>query len=80
MINSTIEQNHTIDLSECLSDITSNIIFDSEYSNFPADIFEEVVFQALNDLIDDFAFDPYKYLQSHHLTTIDRIADQYLNS
>jgi hypothetical protein len=44
------------------------------------DAFEDLVFQALNDLIDNFAQEPNKYLQPHHQDVIDRIANEYVNS
>ena len=34
---------------------------------------------ALNDLIDDFASDPDRYLKPHHQTLLDRTAERYLN-
>lgn len=69
-----------IDLSECLADITANIIHNSEHHLLPSDIFEDAVFQALNELVDDFALDPHNYLKPHHESEIDRIAHHYLNS
>ena len=45
---------HQIDLSECLTEITANIIHDSEHYLLPSDIFEKAVLEAINDLIDDF--------------------------
>ncbi|MEM9509841.1 MAG: hypothetical protein AAGA16_19525 [Cyanobacteria bacterium P01_E01_bin.35] len=72
--------NRTIDLTDSLPDITSNIIHDSEHYQLPSDIFEDDVFQALNDLIDDFAINPEKYLKPHHQQHLDVTAQQYLNS
>ena len=55
MNSSTIKDYpHIIDLTDSLPDITANIIHDSEHYQLPSDIFEDLVFQALNDLIDDF--------------------------
>ena len=62
---STNTQKHIIDLTDCVADTTSNI-------------FENVVFEALNDLIDDFAINPDKYLKPKHKQQIDAIASQYL--
>jgi hypothetical protein len=70
----------TIDVTNCIPDITENIIHDSEHSLLPSDIFEGVTLQAINDLIDDFALNPDQYLKPHHHTEINRIADEYLNS
>ena len=45
----------TIDLTECIPDLTANLIAASpDHYDLPPDIFESLVFEALNDLIDDF--------------------------
>jgi hypothetical protein len=70
-----------IDLTDGIPDITANLISDQpEHCHLPPDIFEDLVFKALNDLIDDFALDPHKYIKPRHETAIDSIAHQYLNS
>ena len=55
-MNQTTLQTQTpypqIDLSECLTDITANIIYDSEHYLLPSDIFEDAILGAINDLID----------------------------
>lgn len=76
----TTAEVHVIDVSESLSDITANIIHKSEYSLLPSDIFEDLVFTAINELVDDFAHNPHNYLKPHHEEEIDRIAHHYLNS
>lgn len=80
MTNTTTAKVRTIDLTECLPDITANTIHNSEHSLLPSDIFEPLILQAINDLIDDFALDPHNYLKPHHQEEIDRIAHHYLNS
>lgn len=69
-----------IDLTDSIPDITANLIHDSEHFQLPSDIFEKLVFQALNDLIDEFAQNPDRYLKPHHRSEIDRIAHEYLES
>ena len=69
-----------IDLTDAIADITENIIHDSGYSDLPSDIFVDAVKRAINDLVDDFALDPHKYLQPKHFKQIDTIAHEYLNS
>lgn len=81
-MNETTLQTQTpspqIDLSECLTDITANIIHDSEHYQLPSNIFEKAVLEAINDLIDDFADCPDRYLKPKHLKQIDKIAADYL--
>lgn len=72
---------YSIDVSECIGDITSNHIANStEHYQLPAHIFENAVFEALNDLVDDFAQDPDRFLNNRHTQQIDSIAQDYLNS
>jgi len=72
---------YNIDVNDCLGDITANYITDStEHYQLPSDIFENVVFEAMNDLVDDFAQDPDRFLKTCHTQQIDRIAQTYLNS
>ena len=74
------ESQFQIDLGDAIADITANIIYDSEYSQLPSDIFESAVMEAINDLVDDFALNPDSYLKSKHLKQIDDLAHEYLNS
>ena len=74
------EEKYQIDLSDAIADITANIIYDSEYSQLPSGIFEKAVMRAINDLVDDFALNPDKYLKPKHLKQINEIAHHYLNS
>ena len=69
---------HQIDLSDSLPDITANIIHDSKHYLLPSNIFETAILETINDLIDDFAINPDKYLKSKHLKQIDNIAAEYL--
>ncbi|NJK58793.1 MAG: hypothetical protein HC939_23840 [Pleurocapsa sp. SU_5_0] len=69
-----------IDLTNSIPDITANLIHDSEHFQLPSDLFEDLLFEALNDLIDDFSLDPDKYLKPHHQSQLDGIAQEYLNS
>lgn len=76
----TIIKSRIIDVTDSIPDITANIIHDSEHYQLPSDIFEDLVFQALNDLIDDFALNPDKYLKPHHYQKLDHLAHHYLHS
>lgn len=78
-IPTSIDKHRIIDLTDSIPDITANLIDDSQHYQLPSELFEDAVFQALNDLIDDFANDPDKYLKPHHQTLIDRTAERYLN-
>jgi hypothetical protein len=75
---STTKTKYSIDMSESIPDITANIIHDSRFNQLPSDIFEPVILKALNDLIDDFAQNPEKYIQASHHSQIEAIAIDYL--
>jgi hypothetical protein len=74
----TTPTKYSIDLSEAIPDITANIIHDSRFNQLPSDIFEPVILKALNDLIDNFAQIPDKYIQREHQSDIESIAIDYL--
>lgn len=74
-----VDKHRIIDVTDSVPDITANLIHDSEHYLLPPDIFENIVFEALNELIDDFAQNPESYIKPHHQTQIDRTAQQYLN-
>ena len=67
-----------IDLTDSLPDITGNIIHDSEHHRLPSNLFEDAILEAINDLIDDFAINPHKYLEPKHKQQIENIAAEYL--
>lgn len=76
---STTKTKYKLDLSDSVPDITANLIHDSRFNQLPSDIFEPVIFQALNDLVDDFALHPDKYIKPKHRSQIDAIARDYLD-
>ena len=75
-----MSKNYQIDLTDCIRDIAANYVHDSEHFQLPSDIFENLVFQALNELIDDFSQNPENYLKPCHETEFDSIANNYVNS
>lgn len=78
-ISVTSKTSYVIDLSDCIEDITDNVIHGSEHYDLPSDIFQPVIVQALNDLLDDFANNTEKYIQPCHETEIDCLAQEYKN-
>ena len=69
-----------IDLTDSLPDLTANIIHDSEHFQLPSNLFEDTILEVINDLIDNFAINPDKYLEPKHKQQIDNIAAEYLQS
>jgi hypothetical protein len=70
---------YTISLSDCLEDIASNFIYaESEYSDVPPFVLIPLMFEAINDLIDQFSNDPEKYISNALRQKIDETVSKYL--
>ena len=80
MKNQIHQQQRIIDLTDALPDITSNLVVDSQHYNLPPSLFEDLMFEALNDLVDKFALNPNHYLEPKHYEKMTAIAAEYLNS
>lgn len=82
MTSSTIsDSSFTLNLRNCIQDTADNFVYESsEYCDVPADVFELSLFQALEELIEDFSTHPSKYLKSNHLEHIKRTALDYRHS
>jgi hypothetical protein len=70
---------YTISLSDCLEDIASNFIYaESEYSDVPPFVLIPLMFDAINDLIDEFSSNPEKYISKALRQKIDEVVAEYL--
>jgi hypothetical protein len=70
---------YTISLSDCLEDIAENFIYvESEYSDVPPFVLIPIMFEAINDLIDEFSSSPEKYISDRLREKIDEVVAQYL--
>jgi hypothetical protein len=70
---------YTISLSDCLEDIASNFIYaESEYSQVPSGVLVPIMFEAVNDLIDEFSSNPEKYISDRLREKIDETVSEYL--
>jgi hypothetical protein len=75
------QKNHqyTISLSDCLEDIAENFIYaESEYSQVPSFVLVPFMFEAVNDLIDEFSTTPKKYISDRLRKKIDEAVSEYL--
>jgi hypothetical protein len=69
----------TISLSDCLEDIAENFIYaESEYSHVPSFVLVPLMFEAVNDLIDEFSTNPEKYISNALRQKIDEVVAEYL--
>ncbi len=70
---------YTISLSDCLEDIASNFIYaESEYSQVPPFVLVPIMFEAVNDLIDEFSSSPEKYISDRLREKLDETVSEYL--
>jgi hypothetical protein len=70
---------YTISLSDCLEDIAENFIYaESEYSHVPSFVLVPIMFEAVNDLIDEFSTNPEKYISDRLRKKIDEAVSEYL--
>jgi hypothetical protein len=70
---------YTISLSDCLEDIAENFIYaESEYSQVPSFVLVPIMFEAVNDLIDEFSSSPKKYISDRLKEKIDETVSEYL--
>lgn len=70
---------YTISLSDCLEDIAENFIYaESEYSQVPPFVLVPIMFEAVNDLIDEFSSSPEKYISDRLREKLDEVVSEYL--
>jgi hypothetical protein len=70
---------YTISLSDCLEDIAENFIYaENEYSHVPSFVLVPLMFEAVNDLIDEFSTNPEKYISNALRQKIDEVVAEYL--
>ena len=70
---------YTITLSDCLEDIAENFIYaESEYSQIPSFVLVPIMFEAVNELIDQFSSNPEKYISDRLRQKLDETVSEYL--
>jgi hypothetical protein len=70
---------YTISLSDCLEDIAENFIYaESEYSHVPSFVLVPIMFEAVNNLIDEFSSNPEKYINHSLRQKLDETVSEYL--
>ncbi len=70
---------YTISLSDCLEDIAENFIYaESEYSQVPSFVLVPIMFEAINEWIDEFSTNPEKYISVRLRKKIDEAVSEYL--
>lgn len=75
MKNST---DYSINLNDCIDDIADNLVYRTEFDDLPTDIYIPIVFELINDVIDDISTSPGKYIQSKHQKLIEQTYQKYL--
>ncbi len=77
--NNNLENKYTICLDECLLSIAENFIYaESDYSHVPSFVLVPLMFEAVNDLIEEFSDSPEKYISERLREKIDEAVASYL--
>ena len=75
------ENKYNITLDDCLEDIASNFIYEgSEYSQVPPFVLIPLMFEAVNELIDQFSSSPEKHVSNVLRQKIDEAVNEYLTA
>ena len=70
---------YTISLSHCLEDIAENFIYaESEYSQVPSFVLVPIMFEAINEWIEEFSTNPEQYISDRLKAKIDEAVNEYL--
>ena len=73
------ENKYNITLDDCLEDIAANFIYaECEYSQVPPFVLIPLMFEAVNELIDQFSNSPEKYVSHALRQKIDEAVNEYL--
>ncbi|MDJ0902208.1 MAG: hypothetical protein QNJ55_25740 [Xenococcus sp. MO_188.B8] len=66
-----------IDLDFCMDDIAENYAHQEEYQQIPLEKIKEILFEGINNLIDDFANNPNQYLNQDLSNRFIKLASEY---
>ena len=67
-----------LDLDFCIADIADNFVYErEEYQEIPASIVQSVMFEAINNLLDEFANNPEPYINERLRKKLNRLAVEY---
>lgn len=72
------EQDYSINLNDCIDDMADNLVYRTEFDDIPADVFSPIIFELINDVIDDISTSPEKYIKSKHQKLIEQTYHKYL--
>lgn len=72
-------EQYTISLSNCLEDIAENFIYaESEYNQIPSFVLVPIMFEAIENLIEEFLTNPENYISDRLKAKIDEAVNEYL--
>ena len=70
---------YTISLADCLEDTAENFIYaESEYSQVPSFVLVPIMFEAIENLIEEFSTNPEQYISDRLRAKIDEAVNEYL--
>ena len=72
------QQDYVINLNDCIDDMADNLVYKTEFDDIPTDIYIPIVFELINDVIDNIAAAPEKYIKPKHQKLIEQAHQDYL--
>lgn len=72
------QQDYSINLNNCIDDMADNLVYQTEFDDIPTDIYIPIVFDLINDMIDDIAAAPEKFIKPKHQRLIEQAHQEYL--
>lgn len=72
------QQDYLINLNGCIDDMADNLVYQTEFDDIPTDIYIPIIFDLINDIIDDIAAAPDKFIKPKHQRLIEQAHQEYL--
>ena len=67
------QSSYNIDLEFCIADMADNLVYSrEEYIDLSPTVVESFIFEAINELLEDFSTDPQKYISDRIFRELDR--------
>lgn len=69
---------YIIDFSDCIEDSAQNLVYsESEYNNIPDSELMPIIYEAVNELIEEFSTNPEKHISDRLRGELEKLAAQH---
>lgn len=72
------QTDYSINLNDCIEDMADNLVYRTEFDDIPSDVFSPIIFELINDIVDDISTSPEKYIKPKHQKLIEQTYQKYL--